>query len=454
MFSPKAESAFSRLHLGEFLQRHDWLKFDIEEFLISLRYASELQRRMAEFDEADGLRSGEWFARDRIQESIDDGRIFNVPAFRNMTRARSLGDFPATTKADVRTFADRYMNSLYANELLWKKLTTGSSGPPLQIWYSSLFYYDLLFLAPRKILRRTLRHDQTDARLFCVSVSDNQRMPSAIFVDPTSDVGFSIQIVVDGTKPETLDPMLAIVREYGPACIASKPSLLEVVANHIASGSRPVRLGCHIISSGSAMTPDLRARLNAITDGRVIDAYALTEFGLVASQCSRGELHVDTSSVFVEVLDEAGKQPPPGVVGELVLSSVQNLAMPLVRYRTGDLGALARGKCQCGSMSPRIEQLSGRIIRCFKLPNGELFPPTRFNDMFACFPEMNEFQVTEIASGVFEVAVELNSGAGSPSDSLSRIRAHFLDAIPDSIVRVNSTVFTSDSKFQRYRSHL
>jgi phenylacetate-CoA ligase len=181
----------------------------------------------------------------------------------------------------------------------------------------------------------------------------------------------------------------------------------------------------------------------------------MTEFGLVASECTHENLHVDTSSVYVEVLDDTGTPVPSGVVGEIVLSSNSNLAVPLLRYQTGDLGTLLTTPCPCGGYSPRIDSLQGRKIKCFVLPSGALFPPTCFNDMFKRFPELSEFQVTEIAVGNFQVRVEFKQGRVQKDDSLRRVKQHFLATIPADIeIEVLEAAFVFDSKFERYRSNL
>ena len=74
--------------------------------------------------------------------------------------------------------------------------------------------------------------------------------------------------------------------------------------------------------------------------GKVIDTYGMTEFGLIASESDEGEMLIDTSGVTVEVLDEQRHSVPSGQVGELVISSIRNTAMPLLRYKTQDMGAL------------------------------------------------------------------------------------------------------------------
>ena len=95
------------------------------------------------------------------------------------------------------------------------------------------------------------------------------------------------------------------------------------------------------------------------------------------------------------------------------------------------------------------------MIRCFKLEDGSLFPPTCFNDMFARFADLREFQMTESDVGVFQVDVELAPGVPDREDTLRRMQSHIQSTIPGSpAVHIRNASFGADSKFQRYRSNL
>ena len=83
----------------------------------------------------------------------------------------------------------------------------------------------------------------------------------------------------------------------------------------------------------------------------------------VATECltAREGLHVNEDHFVVEVIDPADGTPvAPGTEGELVFSTLTMEALPLIRYRTGDLGALTEEPCRCGRTTARLTRLSGR----------------------------------------------------------------------------------------------
>ncbi|HWK33635.1 MAG TPA: AMP-binding protein [Hyphomicrobium sp.] len=93
----------------------------------------------------------------------------------------------------------------------------------------------------------------------------------------------------------------------------------------------------------------------------VVESYGMTEAVLSASQCRHGALHLWPESGVLEVVD--GTVPlAPGQAGEFLATGLNNPDMPLIRYRTGDRGALSTeaGVCACGRTLPRLARVEGR----------------------------------------------------------------------------------------------
>jgi phenylacetate-CoA ligase len=82
----------------------------------------------------------------------------------------------------------------------------------------------------------------------------------------------------------------------------------------------------------------------------------------VAAECpARTGLHVQEDHFIVEVIDTGGRAVPPGTEGELVFTTLTKEALPLLRYRTGDIGCLADTPCPCGRSTVRLTGLRGRL---------------------------------------------------------------------------------------------
>jgi phenylacetate-CoA ligase len=104
-----------------------------------------------------------------------------------------------------------------------------------------------------------------------------------------------------------------------------------------------------------------RAAITRAFNCPVREAYGMAEIIVAASECAATRLHLWPEVGWVEVM-ENNESLPYGASGDLVCTGLLNVDMPLIRYRTGDRGALAGGpgSCQCGRTLPIIGNVEGR----------------------------------------------------------------------------------------------
>src|SRR5262249_19124845 len=112
-------------------------------------------------------------------------------------------------------------------------------------------------------------------------------------------------------------------------------------------------------------TQEMRARIEELLGLRALDIYGLSEVigPGVASECivAADGLHVNEDHFLVEVLDPSTGEPlPDGTPGELTFTTLTKEAMPLLRYRTGDIAALRPGSCPCGRTLVKMSKVTGR----------------------------------------------------------------------------------------------
>jgi phenylacetate-CoA ligase len=109
----------------------------------------------------------------------------------------------------------------------------------------------------------------------------------------------------------------------------------------------------------------MRARIEELLGLRALDIYGLSEVigPGVAAECREAAdgLHVNEDHFLAEVIDPATGTPvPEGIPGELVFSALSREAMPLLRYRTGDITALRHEECPCGRTLVKMSKILGR----------------------------------------------------------------------------------------------
>src|SRR5690554_3954920 len=122
----------------------------------------------------------------------------------------------------------------------------------------------------------------------------------------------------------------------------------------------------------------MRDQIERLFGVKAYNSYGLSEMcgPGVGFECPYQDgIHLWEDYYYVEVIDpETGEPLPPGEEGELVLTSLQKEAMPLLRYRTGDLTRIIPGKCRCGRNHVRIDRIKGRADDMLIINGVNLFP--------------------------------------------------------------------------------
>jgi phenylacetate-CoA ligase len=127
-----------------------------------------------------------------------------------------------------------------------------------------------------------------------------------------------------------------------------------------------------IVTTSEVLSPDDRAIIAKSFRSRVFNEYGCGELGTIAHECPAGRLHTSDENMIVEILD--GERPcRPGEKGEIVVTELNNLALPLVRYRTGDFGSLSEEACPCGRTLKVLDQVFGRAYDFIVSPSGRRF---------------------------------------------------------------------------------
>jgi phenylacetate-coenzyme A ligase PaaK-like adenylate-forming protein len=157
--------------------------------------------------------------------------------------------------------------------------------------------------------------------------------------------------------------------ELRPAYALSYPGVFEewLFANE---GRNPAPGLEGLIGVGTQMPPSLRALLETKFGVPVHQTYGLNEIGMVAVRCGAGRYHVHTEHCLVEIVDDNGRASRPGENGRVLVTGLRNLAMPLLRYDTGDIAEAVDGPCACGRTLPSFGEIAGRYRRYAGLPKG------------------------------------------------------------------------------------
>ena len=175
---------------------------------------------------------------------------------------------------------------------------------------------------------------------------------------------------------------VTLIRDLRPDILACTPSYAIRLGEALAeAGVRPgeglgLRAG---LFGAEPWSRQLRARIEELLGLRALDIYGLSEVigPGVACECYQAAdgLHVNEDHFLVEAVNGATGEPvPDGTLGELVFSTVTREALPLLRYRTGDVASLRRGTCECGRTLVRMSKVAGRRDDMLVLRGVNVYP--------------------------------------------------------------------------------
>ncbi len=175
-------------------------------------------------------------------------------------------------------------------------------------------------------------------------------------VDTVYDTGSLAVMAVD----EDVAVQARWLAAHDPAYVLSLPSNLLALCRHFVRTGTTLPSLREVRSYGEVLVPEVRDACHEVWGVPVTDVFTSPQLGYLALQCPTGErYHLMSELVRVEVLDDGGHPCPPGVTGRVVVTSLHNYAMPLLRYDVGD-DARVGEPCPCGRGLPVLDRIVGR----------------------------------------------------------------------------------------------
>ena len=374
-----------------------------------------------------------------------------IPFYRERFEGRTrIGDFhrlPILSRADVRDLNASVRSMYPPGTRLLSDSSSGSTGLPVEFLFDDSHQRGRNAARARYLrangwnpLRRTVWHyalnreDQPDADFV-----NSRFLPAVNFQHPSSD----------------LDAQIARLIELDPIYLSIYPSNLERLLRVIEETGQKLR-SLRLIFTGSEVVDDsLRERTTSLLGARIADNYGSTE-AFLAWQCPRGSYHVNAEHVLIEIVDDAGCPVSPGKMGRVLVTTLENRLMPLVRYEIGDYAVAAKGICGCGRTLPLIGRIAGRAVDLFRMADGRVVSPYDLISLIKWRPEIRQFQIVQQEFSRYRLRYVSDRPVSAETETW--IRAKFCEALGAEVVvafdRVAEIARTSAGKFMPARSEL
>lgn len=310
-----------------------------------------------------------------------------------------LPRIPVTTREDLRD-PERLIASGYRVARMKRFLTSGSSGR-----VTTTYFDHRAWILGKFLLKIRAR--------FACGVRPWDRI--ALFQETSEATAGIRRLVLRQRSFSILKPIPEILPElvrYAPTVLYGFPSYLLRLSEHAGQGISPAL----IFTSGEMLDLDTRKTIEGTFNAPVFDVYGCTELKEIAWQCrAQGGYHINSDWLIVEELGtNDGSELPPG---RLVVTSLYNFGMPLIRYQLGDTGKLLDDSCSCGRGLPLMAPCLGRSVDYFTLPSGTLVSPYAMTCAVEVVKGLRQYQIVQEAPDRVVVNVVPLEGVNLASES-------------------------------------
>jgi len=300
--------------------------------------------------------------------------------------------------------------------------TSGSTGKPVSVMKFAPLYsaeYDALTLTEWQLNKRDTSKTLSTFRIVQTELEDAPLGPPLSYIGATRV--HTSRSILKRTIPELLKELHRLRPDY---LFVNGVVARQLALAQLDSDNEPIKIE-QFLTVSDRIDPQLRTLIREVFDGRIIDRYSSEEFGYIALQCPvHDHLHVCSPSLVVEVVDDEGNACDVGVPGRVLVTSLHNFAMPLIRYDIGDIAEFGE-PCDTGLNWPALNQVNGRIRDSITLPNGEFRLVTFFDSKMLGNRKLRDFQIILFNDAIvflYHVETELDA------EEQSEIEIEILDA--------------------------
>lgn len=342
--------------------------------------------------------------------------------------------FPFTIKANLR---DTYPFGLFASplkDIVRLHASSGTTGKPIVVAYTQ----DDLKVWADAMVRSYAAAGVTRGDIMQISFGYGLFTGGLGAHYGAETLGATV-IPASGGNTER---QIMLMKDFGVTAVSCTPSyfvhLVEVAGKMgIDLRKLPLRMG---VFGAEPWTPEMRHFIEESSGIKAYDIYGLSEITGpgVASECEcQCGLHVFEDYFYPEIVDpDTLEVLPDGEEGELVITTLMKMAMPMIRYRTRDLSSIVTEKCACGRTIRRISKISHRSDDMFIIRGVNVFPSQIETAILTEGKQLLQYQIILTrAHGLdnitvnIEVTPEMLSDKVSAMEDLTKRFAHAIEKI-------------------------
>lgn len=243
---------------------------------------------------------------------------------------------------------------------------------------------------------------------------------------------------------DSIEKHVSEIERYNPSAMYGFPSYFSLLADRKTDRINPYR----IFTSSETFDLKTRNKIEGSFKALLFDIYGCTEVKEIAWECQEHNgYHINSDWLLVEFIKDG--EATVEEEGSIILTSLYNYGMPLIRYEVGDTGKLLERKCCCGRGLPLMAPALGRSVDYFILPDNSMISPYSMTCAVENVEGMKQYQIVQEEKSLVIVNVIPNSQF--KEDSKQNIKSALEEVLPGVTVHVSLVEEIAGEESGKYR---
>lgn len=334
----------------------------------------------------------------------------------------ALAELPVLTKSTIRQASDQLLSKDLAARRTLAETSGGSTGEPVRL-IQDVAYKD--HTGAVQLLYSVWAGRQLGESEVMIWGSEEEILSGRLGLRTRLAHQLMARRYVNAFRmsQESMRECLADLSRKPPKLIVAYMQSIDDLATLAEREGIEVTPQQAIISTAGTLQTHMRGRIEQVFGCKVFDRYGSREVGDIAGECAhhRG-MHVFPWTNFIEIVDEQDRPVKPGKSGRILVTSLCNFAMPLLRYEIGDRAATLPADaepCPCGRVGQRIARVLGRTVDTFRAADGTLVNGEYFTHLLYFRDFVERFQVVQRSTS--RVVYRLITSRRAPEEELAEI---------------------------------
>ncbi len=396
------------------------------------------------------LRETQWYSEEEIRDyqwrklrSLLQHAYDKVPYYRDMFKRlkiypkdiSSFQDFkkvPCLTKRDIKKDSSSFISKDVQKRRLIRMNTGGSTGEPL-----------IFFVDKKRISYDRASHIRA-REWWGINVGDKEIVLWGSPIETTSqdkikdirDWLFNTKLLsAFKTSEEKMIEYAKIIKHFKPKHIFGYGSSIYLFCKTMMKrGIHLKNLNVRVVFVTADMLYDHHRKIiEEYFKCPVANGYGSRDGGFIAHECPEGSMHL-TENIYVEILNN-DREVNYGEIGEVVITHLDNYAMPFIRYRTGDWATLSKKSCVCGRKLEIMESIEGRTTDFITTSKGKVMHALSLIYILRDVEGIEAFKIIQKRLDHIEIEIVKNRRFSSKNER--RIKEKIMQIMEDKDVRIN-----------------